>query len=54
MHPQDKYENDPNYKYFVDAIESLLHRCQLTPREIREGAVLACIHAEAHFKPKKE
>ena len=44
--PQDKYENDPQYKTFVDTIESMLHQCQFTPSEVREGAVLACIHFE--------
>lgn len=44
--PQDKYENDPQYKQYVDTIETLIHQCHFSPSEVREGAVLACIHFE--------
>ena len=44
--PQGKYENDTQYHQIVDVIEHLLHDAQFSPSEVREAAVLACIHFE--------
>jgi len=44
--PQGKYDNDTQYRQMVDMIEHLLHEAQYTPSEVREAAVLACIHFE--------
>jgi hypothetical protein len=44
--PKDRYENDAAYKNLVDTIESLLVRSQFTPSEVREAAVMACMHFE--------
>jgi hypothetical protein len=41
--PRDKYENDSQYKYFVDILISIIHRAEFTPSEIREMSILACI-----------
>lgn len=44
--PQEKYENDPSYKRFVDMVCHLITEAQFTPSEVREAATLACIHHE--------
>lgn len=44
--PQQKYENDMEYRKLVDALENLIHHAKLTPSEIREAATLAAIHYE--------
>ena len=44
--PLDRYEQDPQYRALVDTIEGLLHKCQFSPAEVREAAVMACIRYE--------
>lgn len=44
--PREKYLNDDKYKYFVDMIESFIHKADFTPSEIREMCLLACINYE--------
>lgn len=44
--PSVKYREDPLYRLVVDSIEAVLHRAEMTPSEVREAAVLACIHYE--------
>lgn len=44
--PKERYDNDPTYRGLVDTIESMIVRAYLTPAEVRECAVLACIHYE--------
>ncbi len=47
--PKERYENDPQYKRLCDMIESFLHQAQFTPSEVRECAVMACIHYEMKY-----
>ena len=47
--PKDRYENDLSYKTLVDTMTALIHKCKLTPSEMREAAVLASIHYELHY-----
>ncbi len=44
--PKDRYENDVQYRQLCDLIEGFLHQAQFTPSEVRECAVMACIHYE--------
>lgn len=46
MSPQERYERDPMFKQMVDIMESVIAQAGMTPTEIREAAVLACIHYE--------
>jgi hypothetical protein len=50
--PRQKYESDPMYHNVVNAIHNLIETCQLTPLEVREAAMLACIHYEARRMPE--
>ena len=44
--PKERYETDPYYKRLTDLIENFLQTAEFTPSEVRECAVLACIHYE--------
>lgn len=44
--PEEKYRNDPIYRQIVDMCESLIVQCQLTPSEIREAVMFACVRHE--------
>lgn len=44
--PREKYENDQEYNYLVNMLESLIERANFTPSELREAAVLAAINYE--------
>ncbi len=46
--PEDRYRNDVTYATMVNTLESFIHQAQMTPSEIRECALLACIHYEQH------
>lgn len=44
--PEYRYFNDPVFHQLVDTLEALVREAELTPSEIREAAMLACIHYE--------
>jgi hypothetical protein len=44
--PKERYENDAAYKNLCNTIEGLLVKSQFTPSEVRECAVMACMHFE--------
>jgi hypothetical protein len=50
MHPdaQIAYENDPKFHALVDAIHAYLRAAEYTPSEVRQAAMLACIHYERY------
>ena len=47
--PDEKYENDNNYRQLVDMLTALIHQAEFTPSEIREACMLACIRHE-HYR----
>ena len=47
--PNEKYENDNNYRHLVDMLTALIHQAEFTPSEIREACMLACIRHE-HYR----
>ena len=44
--PAEKYAHDPQYRHLVDMMESVMHRADFTPSEMREAAMLASINYE--------
>lgn len=44
--PQERYNRDPLFHRLVDTLEALIVDANMTPTEIRECAMLACIHHE--------
>ncbi len=50
--PDDRYLRDPLFKRFVDTIHVLLRDAEMSPTEVREGAMLACIHYEMSRPPQ--
>lgn len=51
--PNEKYNNDPAYRRLVMTMESLIAGAEFTPSEIREAAMLACIHYEMRYVSNK-
>lgn len=48
MTPQERYERDPQFRTLVDTLHAAIQRCQYTPTEIREAAMLAAIHYDSY------
>jgi hypothetical protein len=46
MTPQERYDRDPEFHHLVDLLTDAITRCQYSPTEIREAAMLACIRYE--------
>lgn len=46
--PEWRYQHDPKFKSCVDMMHCLIQRAELTPTEVREAAMLACIHHESY------
>ncbi len=42
--PEDRYNRDPAFKSLVDVMHAFIQRAEYTPTEMREAALLACIH----------
>ncbi len=41
-----RYYDDLAFRHLVDVIESCVNSMQLTPSEVREASMLACLHHE--------
>ena len=55
--PQERYENDTDFHALVQIIYTWIEKCQYTPSEVREAAMLAAILYEQNatrFIPRKE
>ena len=46
MLPEERYRQDPYFHMLVDMIEDYYRKGIYSPSEIREAAMLACIHHE--------
>jgi len=51
--PQEKFENDPEYRYLVQMFEALIHEARFTPSEIRQAALFACCRYELYQLPRR-
>jgi hypothetical protein len=50
--PEERYRRDPLFRNFVDVIHRMLRDAEMSPSEVREGAMLACIHFEMERPPR--
>lgn len=46
--PRDRYHQDPAFHQLVDVMVSCIMKCEYTPSEMREAAILASIIYEEH------
>jgi hypothetical protein len=46
MTPEERYRSDSHFHVLVDSLESLIAHAKMSPTEVREAAMLACIHYE--------
>lgn len=46
MKAEERYQHDPMFKALVDSLYSSIESLHLTPTEVREVAMLACIKFE--------
>lgn len=52
MSIDERYMRDPRFRTLVDMLEHEIRELSLSPTEIREAAMLACIHFE-DSRPKR-
>lgn len=46
--PESRYHRDPSFKALVDTLHAMICKATYTPTEVREAALLACIHHDSH------
>lgn len=46
--PETRYSHDPAFKQLVDIMHHFIQKAEFTPTEMREAALLACIHYESY------
>lgn len=49
MTPQERYARDPDFHKLVDLLTNFVIRCEFSPTELREAAVLAAIRYEQQY-----
>lgn len=50
--PQERYDSDPDFRQLVDVMTHFVIKCEFSPSELREAAVLAAIRYETiHSRP---
>jgi hypothetical protein len=47
LSPDERYRRDPHFRVLVDVLEHHIREANYTPTELREAALLACIHYES-------
>ena len=52
--PEEKYLHDSRYHTLVDTMEAHLQSCLFSPEEMREAALMACIHYELNHSYHQE
>lgn len=53
MRTEDKYNSDPAFRHVVDSLQRVIEHLELTPGEVREAAVYACMRVEMSTEPKR-
>ena len=46
-----RYQTDPVFKALVDTMTAAIVKCQYTPSEMREAAIMASIKYEEQYSP---
>jgi hypothetical protein len=46
LRAEDKYRTDNHYRAVVDMLTSMIAKLEMTPTEVREAAIYACIRFE--------
>ena len=46
--PEMRYSHDPAFRQLVDTMHHFIQKAEFTPTEMREAALLACIHYESY------
>lgn len=46
--PEGRYSRDPVFRQLVDTLHHFIREAKYTPTELREAALLACIHYESY------
>ena len=46
--PEYRYEHDANFRSIVDLLHYFIQKAEFTPTEMREAALLACIHHDRY------
>src|SRR5262249_27707989 len=52
MTPHDRYTTDAPFRTLVDTLEGVIDHYALTPRDMHDAAMLACIHYERRRLPR--
>lgn len=48
---RERYRNDTTFRCLVDSLQAAVLHMQLTPSEVREAAMLACVMIEERCPP---